>query len=281
MQTEQIGKNIARLRKERGVKQEELANSVGVSTQAVSKWENGGVPDTALLPGIADFFGISIDVLFGRDFAADGDLRDALRWSITALPREERLRQVFSYCWEMERGLYGEGKIRSDGGLEEQKKNYSKNVQMHSSIRIDSGFTQMGLGHRAEYFLLVPEAEDKEAAYFDETDYPSLFRFLAEKDAFDTCVLLNQRDHRISFTPNLLVKRLGITFERAQEILKGLEKYHMLRTSEIELDDETQVVYTFIPTPSFPAMLLFARELIQPPQSFHYHWEGRSKPYLV
>ena len=281
MQTEQIGKNIARLRKERGMKQEELANRVGVSAQAVSKWENGGVPDTALLPGIADFFGVSIDSLFGRNISADGDLRDALRWSITATPREERLRKIFSYCWELERGFSEAGKTRSDGGLEEQQKHYGKNVQMYSSMRHDTGFTQMGLGHRAEYFLIVPEAENQDAVYFDGVDYPALFRFLGDKDAFDTCVLLNKRDHGTSFTPHLLVKRLGITLERAREILLGLENYHMLRKTELELDDETQTVYSFVPTPSFPAMLLFAHELIQRPDSFCYFWEGRMKPYFA
>ena len=52
MSVEIIGKQIASLRKEKGVKQEELAKYVGVSTQAVSKWENGGVPDIELLPKI-------------------------------------------------------------------------------------------------------------------------------------------------------------------------------------------------------------------------------------
>ena len=47
---ETIGKQIASLRKEKGIKQEELAKYVGVSTQAVSKWENGGGPDIELLP---------------------------------------------------------------------------------------------------------------------------------------------------------------------------------------------------------------------------------------
>ena len=56
MDTMIIGKNIADLRKKKGVKQDELARFVGVSAQAVSKWENGGVPDTELLPKIADFF---------------------------------------------------------------------------------------------------------------------------------------------------------------------------------------------------------------------------------
>ena len=66
MSIEIIGKQIASMRKERGIKQEELANFVGVSTQAVSKWENGGVPDIELLPKIADFFSVSVDFLFGR-----------------------------------------------------------------------------------------------------------------------------------------------------------------------------------------------------------------------
>ena len=42
MGSETIGKQIAMLRKEKGVKQEEVASCVGVSAQAVSKWENGG-----------------------------------------------------------------------------------------------------------------------------------------------------------------------------------------------------------------------------------------------
>ena len=68
--TEKIGSVISELRKTKGVTQEELAKYVGVSAQAVSKWENGGVPDTELLPKIADYFNISIDVLFGREHIA-------------------------------------------------------------------------------------------------------------------------------------------------------------------------------------------------------------------
>jgi len=61
-----IGQIIAGLRKTKGSTQEELATAVGISAQAVSKWENGGTPDTELLPAIADFFDVPIDRLFGR-----------------------------------------------------------------------------------------------------------------------------------------------------------------------------------------------------------------------
>lgn len=66
-----LGNNIMRLRKEAGMTQEQLANALGISYQAVSKWENGvSCPDISTLPLIADLFSISIDFLFGRELVA-------------------------------------------------------------------------------------------------------------------------------------------------------------------------------------------------------------------
>ncbi|MDR0916385.1 MAG: helix-turn-helix domain-containing protein [Oscillospiraceae bacterium] len=59
-----IGGNIKRLRGEQGATQEKLADYLGVTTRAVSKWETGkAYPDITLLGGIAAFFGVSLDEL--------------------------------------------------------------------------------------------------------------------------------------------------------------------------------------------------------------------------
>ncbi|OGO93436.1 MAG: hypothetical protein A2Y17_04485 [Clostridiales bacterium GWF2_38_85] len=61
----QLGATIRKLRTEKAITQEELAEYVGVSFQAVSKWEtNTTMPDITLLPKLAVFFGVSIDALF-------------------------------------------------------------------------------------------------------------------------------------------------------------------------------------------------------------------------
>ena len=59
---------IVRYRKNLGLTQEALAQRLGVTNQAVSKWESGqSCPDIALLPALADIFGITLDQLFGRE----------------------------------------------------------------------------------------------------------------------------------------------------------------------------------------------------------------------
>lgn len=58
---------LAQLRRDSGMTQEQLASRLGVTFQAVSKWETGtSCPDIQLLPRIADVFGVTLDALFGR-----------------------------------------------------------------------------------------------------------------------------------------------------------------------------------------------------------------------
>lgn len=64
---ETFGQRFQRLRKKLGLKQEDIANKVNISTQAVSKWENDlSAPDISLLPELADILNVTLDELLGR-----------------------------------------------------------------------------------------------------------------------------------------------------------------------------------------------------------------------
>ena len=59
-----FGENLQKLRKEKNISQEQLAEELQVSRQTVGKWENGVTyPETECLIQISDFFGVSIDIL--------------------------------------------------------------------------------------------------------------------------------------------------------------------------------------------------------------------------
>lgn len=66
--SETFGQRLARLRKEKGLTQEEVASRIVISPQAVSKWENGNSePDISTLNQLADILGVSVDQLLGRE----------------------------------------------------------------------------------------------------------------------------------------------------------------------------------------------------------------------
>ena len=75
---ETMGKRISELRKNKGMTQEQLAQQVGVTAQAVSKWENDlSCPDISILPQLAEALGVTTDELLGKVQLRSLSLEDA------------------------------------------------------------------------------------------------------------------------------------------------------------------------------------------------------------
>ncbi len=97
MNTIKIHEQIAFLRKQKGMTQEELAKTLGVTNQAVSKWESGQCcPDIQLLPNLAKLFEVSVDELLGCNSAKGlGDICLNLKDYFTALPEKEAFEKAY------------------------------------------------------------------------------------------------------------------------------------------------------------------------------------------
>ncbi|MGN1095532.1 MAG: helix-turn-helix domain-containing protein, partial [Eubacteriales bacterium] len=85
----ELNNKIRELRKSRGLTQEQLASALGVSPQAVSKWEmKAGYPDMSMIPMLANFFDVSLDTLFDFDVTKK------------AKKIEDILEEAGKYFWE-------------------------------------------------------------------------------------------------------------------------------------------------------------------------------------
>ena len=72
--TKTIGNNIKLFRKNKGFTQEELADLLNVTPQAVSKWESeNSLPDTSMLIPLAQVLGVSTDALLGYDSLSENE----------------------------------------------------------------------------------------------------------------------------------------------------------------------------------------------------------------
>ena len=137
-----LGENIRKLRRDRQLTQEQLAEALDVSFQAVSKWENkAAYPDIELLPVIADFFDVSVDMLIGMDAAR----------------KENEIEKIFKHSFE----LMHEGKAYENMCyLREKLKEYPNNLELLSGLAGAINTYYFGGGRKYEF----EEEERRKAA---------------------------------------------------------------------------------------------------------------------
>ena len=143
----EIGKRIRQMRTNKGVTQEELANALNVSNQAVSRWETGvTTPDIYLLPAIALFFGVTIDEIFNpspeeklerlrrrfyytEDYLSDDEFKSALSF----LKEQEGVYDDTADIWHLLAQLYL-------NRIERDKKTVGKYAKKAMRLSADKSF---------------------------------------------------------------------------------------------------------------------------------------------
>lgn len=111
----ELGKKIKSLRIQKGVTQEALAEKLGVTYQAVSKWENEQtMPDITLLPAISIYFGITIDELFELSEKSQLERIQNMLWEERVIS-EEDFNYAERFLSEYTRTSNKEGKLIADG----------------------------------------------------------------------------------------------------------------------------------------------------------------------
>ncbi len=142
--------NFKFMRKQRGLTQEQIAETLGVSCQAVSKWEtNSSYPDISLLPIIADYFGVSVDYLIGHDTSKQIEEINTTCAHAGELFTEERYMEAISILREMLIKHPGNEKLMYNlawalsGTIKESRENYEEAVLLYHKILEISTDTEM------------------------------------------------------------------------------------------------------------------------------------------
>ncbi|MBE7007864.1 MAG: helix-turn-helix transcriptional regulator [Ruminococcaceae bacterium] len=289
----ELGKTIAALRKERGMTQEQLGQALGVSGQAVSKWEKGGAPDAELLPAIADRLGVTIDTLYGRENAPAADIRATLLRHLAAIPAEKRMDELFRLlCCTFMRPYYVSGDVLSE--LTEAlfdlpvKSCYSSDIISHteetiwlrSSVINETGVQLAVPAEDCPMFLLMPEpAGGYEANFADNDAYRALFSALALPGALEILRMLYA--HKSGYhSAAAIAKSVGVALSDAERALPALCDCHLLKKTEVELEDAPVEVFSLRDYDSFVPFMLLSRWMCDKFDSYFCHWYDRDAPLL-
>ncbi len=267
--------NLRRIRKEKGITQEQLAEAVGVSAQAVSKWEMSSYPDGDLLPKIAEFLDVSIDELFGRK-NENVSIYDRIMDHIKATPAKNRFDEAFNINRAFILALCGCPKF--DPVIPEI---FNSEYDSHGKADFEEGFIEMRNNGNLQYVFLFPQPEcgyDKVLKY-DER-YVRLFSVLSKPNALKTLYFLAGRDGTMFFKRDTLVHELGITAENADEIISDFCDISLIWEATLNGGDNSEKIYQYISRCELVAFLTAARYFMCPPQSYTYHTKWRNSAYL-
>lgn len=237
---------LQKLRKEHGVTQDTLAAHLGVSPQAVSKWENGSYPDGDLLPKIADFFGVSIDYLYGRakeDTSTVQKIIDELQNIVTDSDssKEEFFEQALNYAWAIQHAAWASTRSYYDRPELDEKDTVTV-----SEISSKAGFTYMRLNKNLEYYFLVKQPKEGLANYLKVTDKAAeLFAFLGDKTNLKILQYMLTLKWQEAVRAKTVAKLLDIPVEKAEKSLDFLCKFNgtFSKGSIINEDNKSDSIY--------------------------------------
>ncbi len=255
-----LSENIKRIRLENGLTQEQLAGRLGISAQAVSKWETSETyPDGSLLLPLAQELNVSLDELFGNDKVSMTDISRRIIKLFGETPVEKRMHLARDIGWQMEKGLFnGEimsaEKYSSEDLLERTNSSYILN---------DYGFTLVSNG-KEPFFAVFPEPEEGYGHFLEEKQ--ALYKMcvaLSSTDTLNAMLYLMKQKENFLFEPAFLAKECNIADDKMEQVMADLTFLGMLWTKEIVLNDSVQTVCHSCSGHKFIALCLIAREILQ------------------
>lgn len=295
-----FSKILKDLRKEKKVTQEQLAQALGVSPQAVSKWENSSYPEGDLLPNIADFFEVSIDYLYGRsdkDKSIEEKVFEAV-YDSAVKEFEETHRSDEHYetadlmrriRWAMQTSLWVNNKTYKAPG-----RDIKEHPKMASVVLDDVFYTYMGLREDNDFGVQLNKPKDFdifEELVKDTSKMETLFRLLSQRDNILVITYLyTLKDGELAGV-DAIEKATGVKKETIQAFLTELSE--LIKQSEsnkapfayasvIGANNKEEKVYGVNSSCGglFFALLMIAREYIDLPQVFNMQINAKEKSWL-
>ena len=277
----ELSERIAALRKERGLTQEQLGSMVGVSAQAVSKWEKGGTPDVELLPVLSRQLGVTIDALFGMEGGAQENAADAVgRW-LRGFPAKERLDQFCRLVWQLMEYFAPVDVILPDMSYPESCKidcGDGRSELFLSQVLGEGGMLFDIHAEDLSFVTLWPRPKGGWAQWLAPKDeYRKLFSLLAKPGCLELLgyLYLQNKDW---FSAGVVLQQLKMPKEDVENLLNELVEQNMLSSMELELESGKVTAYKLMEPIKLIPFLMLGRALMQ--YDLNYMRMGDATPIL-
>ena len=281
-----IGKNIAEFRKGKALTQEQLGDAVGVTGQAVSKWEKGGMPDAYLLPDIAKTLGVSVDRLFELEHNKHTPTLDELLELVgsygfdrlRANDGESLFRAIFEMIYRLNYSAFNCDNCESVWDIIDGH----EGVFMTSQFILNEGMTYISLVKDMPYICVTKDEPGLIGKLLGEKNYCELFGLLSDPDGLKAAIFTQSEYSKdgAKYTADRLAEKMEIQPEKFRELLPQLVRFRFLAEEQIVVDESEFKTYFVRQNNEFRPLLMTAWLLINSQQCYHTYSQTRETRFL-
>ncbi len=254
-----LSENIKRIRLEQNLTQEQLASRLGISAQAVSKWETSETyPDGSLLLPLAQELNVSLDELFNNHKVTMKDISARIIRLFSETPEREQMNLARDIGWQIEKGMFNcklaiEGKYSPDELSEVRNSSYILN---------DYGFTHVSNG-REPFFAVFPEPQEGFGYFLEEKErIRKVFAALSSPDTMNAILYLMGQKENYAFEPAFLAEECMIKEENLEQVLKELLFLGMIWSKDIMLNGTAKTLCHSCSGHEYIALFIMAQQLL-------------------
>lgn len=247
---------LTKYRKKCGLTQSQLALKLNVTPQAVSKWENGSLPDSEFLPKLAEVLGVSIDSLFGIKREQEmPELEDLIFDCIHQTPAKERPDLMMRLFHAM---------LSAYQDFRRTRNKYPEKLELvtYDELKTDYEMSIARLNDDMKFFCYMKIPENGVNSYTEaSTEVVRLFQTLADKDAIHVIHYLASRRRNRMFSLEVISQRLELPMEKIKKVIDRLDRFGLVWRVSAELPDASPIVYGYTNNTLLIYMLIIAQAI--------------------
>lgn len=252
----QFSKNLSKFRKSCGMTQGQLAGKLNVTPQAVSKWENGSLPDSELLPKISAILGVSIDVLFGvKQEQPQQDIEQLITQKIKQTPLKDRADLIMKY-------LYSAMNAYNEYTLSSAKYPENLELETYAELKTDYESAIARLNDDMKYFCFLKIPENGIDSYTEVSDIMvQVFQTLASRDAITIVHYLGSCYRNKMQSLEFISKQVNIPINRVEKIMDNLDRLGIVWRVSADIADTPTIIYGYSNSTPLTCILVLAKTI--------------------
>ncbi len=269
-----LGENIRERRKARGLTQEALGEALGMAAQTVSKWERDeSMPDAALLPGLAEILGCSLDRLFDRPVTSFRDAAGGAKDWLLTLRGDERWMGALRLGRILQAALGGF--FETTLSLYKDVEDYDDPVSQTGRCLGDGGFTDSSRLEDLPYLLLFPEPKEGWLPLMEEED-AAFWALMAKERVRSALKRIYAGEFPACFDGEWALSHAGL--EEPRETLAELEALGVLTRRKVSINGKAGELWNTETPVGLLAILLLSKALRE--KGVGFNSDNRCVPWL-